>query len=130
MNLVKDFFSFAEAQDINKEDIFMQKGDQYTIVSFGEEAEHDVVYNITLVLYDNDSTVEIYIRKYIDTSNLLEVLEKTNKLNAEYLGVSFFVEDSIISTKAVCEVEGDIEIALRVMVKNMQIAATEFVNFK
>lgn len=130
MSLIDDFLKFAKEQEINQEDIFMEKGDNYTIASFGEQGEEDVVYNITLILYSNNSTVEIYIRKQIDSTNLFEILQETNRLNAEYMGISFFVENNIISTKSVCETEGNIEIALKLMVQNMQVAATEFVNFK
>lgn len=130
MSLIDDFLKFAKEQEINQEDIFMEKGDNYTIASFGEQGEEDVVYNITLILYSDNSTVEIYIRKQIDSTNLFEILQETNRLNAEYMGISFFVENNIISTKSVCETEGNIEIALKLMVQNMQVAATEFVNFK
>lgn len=130
MSLLNDFFKFAKEQGISEEDIYKEKGEGYTIVSFGEQGEEDVIYNISLILYDDNNTVEIYIRKQINVDDLFDVLKRTNNLNAEYMGVAFFVEDGIISTKSVCSTNGDIEIALKQMVQNMQIAASEFVNFR
>ena len=129
MSLLEDFLKFAKEQDISQEDIYKEKGMNYTIVSFGEQGEEDTIYNITLILYDDNNTVEIYIRKQINVDDLLDVLKRMNTLNAEYIGVAFFIEDGIISTKSVCYTNGNVEIALRQMVQNMQIAETEFVNF-
>lgn len=129
MSLVEDFLKFAEEQEINPNDIYKEKGESYTIVSFGEQTEVDNIYNIVLVLYDDNNTVEIYIRKQINTNNLFDLLQRTNALNAEYMGVSFIIENGVISTKSVCYVNGVLEVALRQMVMNMQIAAAEFVNF-
>lgn len=128
MSNYNNFLKFAEEQGININDMYKEKGDTYNIVSFGEETD-DGIYNVTLVIYNDDDMVEIYVRKAINTDNVLEVLSKTNNLNAEYMGVSFFVGDNVINLKSACSTHGDIEVALKKMVNNMQIAKETFTSF-
>lgn len=129
MNNYKNFLKFAEGQGININDIYKEKGDTYNIVSFGEET-NDGVYNVTLVIYNDDNVVEIYVRKAINTENVLDVLTKVNTLNEKYMGVNFFVRNNVINLKTACETLGDIEVALKKMVNSMQIAKKVFVSFK
>lgn len=82
-----------------------------------------------LVIYDDNDVVEIYVRKAINTENVLDVLSRVNNLNAEYMGVSFFVGDNVINLKSACSTSGDIEVALKKMVNNMQIAKETFISF-
>lgn len=129
MRLLQDFMDFAIEQGVNTEDIYQDSGENYEILSFGEQAEDETIYNVTLVFYEDENTVEIYIRKQIDDTNLFEVLQKINALNAEYIGISFFVDDNIISCKSVSYSNGNVENVIRQMVENMQVASAEFVKF-
>ena len=45
------------------------------------------------------------------------------------MGVSFFVGDNVINLKSACSTSGDIEVALKKMVNNMQIAKETFISF-
>ena len=128
MKNYNDFLKFAESQGININDIYKEKGDTYNIVSFGEETDNGA-FNVTLVIYDDDNVVEIYIRKPTNIENILDVFVKVNELNAEYMGVNFFVGDSVINLKSLCNTAGDIEVALKQMVNNMQIAKEVFAKF-
>lgn len=85
MSNYNNFLKFVEEQGINVDDMYKEKGDTYNIVSFGEETE-DGLYNVTLVIYDDNDVVEIYVRKAINTENVLDVLSRVNNLNAEYMG--------------------------------------------
>ena len=109
MRLVREFFKVLRNMGISEKDIYKEKGDCFTMVSFGEEGEVGIVYNIVLVFYDDNSQVEIYVRKVINSKNLLEILKKTNDLTAEYAGIAFFFNDGIVSTKSVCYPYGDIK---------------------
>lgn len=130
MNLFDQFLKFTEEQGINPDDIYKEQREDFSIVSFGEQGEPDAIYNITLVFYKDNDLVEISVRKLIDTEDMFDILKRVNELNADYMGVSFFVENSLISVKTVCNAKGDIEVVLKTMVQNMQIASTEFVKFK
>ena len=55
MSLLNQFYEYVESQGINKENIDEQKGDRFTLVSFGEEGEKGTIYNIAIVFYDDDA---------------------------------------------------------------------------
>ena len=130
MKLFNDFLKFSQEQGISLEDIYQEKGDEYSMVSFGEQGKEDVIYNVTLVFYNDDVSAEIYIRKQIDTEDLLSVLQQINRLNSEYSGMTFFLDDGILSLKSLCLADGDIETVLYQMVQNIEIAEIEFVEFQ
>ncbi len=130
MKLFNDFLKFTKEQGIALEDIYQEKGDEYSMVSFGEQGKEDVIYNVTLVFYNDDVSAEIYIRKQIDTEDLLSVLQQINRLNSEYSGMTFFLDDGILSLKSLCLADGDIETVLYQMVQNIEIAEIEFVEFQ
>ena len=123
MKLFNDFLKFTKEQGIALEDIYQEKGDEYSMVSFGEQGKEDVIYN-------DDVSAEIYIRKQIDTEDLLSVLQQINRLNSEYSGMTFFLDDGILSLKSLCLADGDIETVLYQMVQNIEIAEIEFVEFQ
>ena len=129
MKLAEGFMKFAEEQNIDANNIFTDKGEGYTIISFGEEGEPGIVYNVALILYDDDNQAEVYVRKSVNTSNMPEVLTKLNKLNNDYRGVSFFANDSLVNIKSYCEANGDIEVVLKQMLQTMRVASEEFSKF-
>jgi len=129
MNLVNDFMEFAKEQQLNEEDIFTEKAEGYTVISFGEEGEVGVIYNVALVLYDDNNTTEIYVRKAIEVQNLLDVLQKVNELNFEYRGINFFLRDGLVTGKSYVEAHGDIEVVLKQMLQTMRVASEEFSKF-
>ena len=99
LSLLNQFYEYVSAQGISKENIDEQKGDGFTLVSFGEEGEKGVIYNVAIVFYKDDS-VEVYIRKNISDYDEVKVLKAMNSLNAEYKGATFYVENSILSLKS------------------------------
>lgn len=130
MKLYNGFLKFLKDQGIDKEDIIMQHQDNYWIISMNEQGEENIDYNVLMILYDDDSLTEIYIRKEIDTSDILSILKETNRLTLNYLGVSFCLTDKYVSTKMVCQPKGNIEEVLKSLIINMDIAKKEFINFK
>jgi len=129
MKLVPRFMKFADEQQLNKEDIFTQKDEGYTLISFGEEGETDVVYNVMLILYDDNNVAEIIIRKVINTSDMFDVLKRGNELNFDYRGLTYFATEGIISVKTHVEAHGDIEVVLKQMLQTMRVASEEFSKF-
>lgn len=128
LSLLNQFYEYVSAQGISKENIDEQKGDRFTLVSFGEEGEKGVIYNVAIVFYKDDS-VEVYIRKNISDYDEVKVLKAMNSLNAEYKGATFYVENSILNLKSYIKTEGEIDVVLAEMVRNMRIAQSEFINF-
>lgn len=130
MSLLQDFIKVSKKQGINTEDLYQEKGNGFSIVSFGEEGEQNIIYNIALVFYDNDNDVELFIRKQIDDSDVVKVFNQVNNLNAEYRGMSFYLEDSIIVLKSYLQANENVENVLRQMVGCMQVATEEFSKIK
>lgn len=129
MELLNKFFDYAAQLGISKEDLYYEKGENLAVVTFGEEGEQGVLYNVGLVFYDDETKVEVYIRKLLHEYDLFDVLQKANSLNAEYCGVSFFVDDDMLTLKSCCKANGELAIVLKEMLQNMKIAKTEFKNF-
>lgn len=125
MKLLNDFYEYAKSLGIGKEHIYEEEGEGFTLVSFGEEGEPGVIYNIALVFYDND-TVEVYVRKQLKEFDTLNVLTQINEWNAEYCGVTFVLEDDMVMVKSYCDTKGDIQAALKEMVQDMQLAKRMF----
>ena len=82
MSLLNNFYEYIEQLGIKKDDLYSEKGDDFTVVTFGEEVEQGVLYNVGLVFYESEENVEVYIRKTIKDYDLFSVLKKINELNA------------------------------------------------
>lgn len=125
MTLLQQFYDYTEKEGFNKTDIYEEKDKEYTLLSFFEEGEKDVMYNVALVFYE-DENAEIYIRKSLGNYDLLDMLKRINELNSQYCGVTFLIADDMIVVKSYCKANGEIEILLREMVQDMKLAQKEF----
>ena len=130
MSLLQDFIKVSKEEGINADDLYQEQGEGFSIVSFGEMGEKDIIYNIAMVFYDNNDDVEVFIRKQINDDEIVKVFNQVNNLNAEYRGVTFYLEDKIIVLKSYVQVNGSIEIALKQLVGCMQIAQDVFPEIK
>lgn len=128
MNLVEAFYEYAEKLGVSKEDIIKEKGDGFTMLSFGEQGEPNVIYYVILLMYDDNDAVEIYIRKAIETEDELSTLQQLNRWNAEYCGMSFFKQENAVNVKIYCKTAGDLNVVLQYLVQGMDVAKTEFPN--
>lgn len=126
MSIYNQFLDFIKAQGVNSNDIFCKNFEDYKIVSFGEQVTENDIYNVSLIIYNDNEIVEIYIRKEIECNNLFELLKQINELNAEYRGISFFIENGTVTLKSLCHTNSSIETVLKQMVLNMQVATEEF----
>ena len=125
--MLNQFFEYVAQLGISKDELYCEKGENFTVVTFGEEGEKNVLYNVGLVFYDDNNFVELYIRKSISDYDLFEVLKNINELNAQYCGVTFLVDEDLLTIKSCCKAEGKLEIVLKEMLQNMQIAKSEFI---
>lgn len=125
MTLLQKFYEYTEKAGFNKTDIYEEKDKEYTLLSFFEAGEKDVMYNVALVFYE-DENAEIYIRKSLGNYDLLDMLKKINELNSQYCGVTFLVADDMIVVKSYCKANGEIDILLKEMVQDMKLAQKEF----
>ena len=130
MSLVDGFKKYMQQLGLDAEDLKEVKGDEYTILTFGQKGEKNLVYKILLVIYDNNDAVEIYIQRKATLINRYEVLSKLNDLNMKYFGITFYTEQGEIATKSFCRTGGEVEIAIAQMIQNLQTALTEFANFE
>lgn len=129
MKLLDQFYEYVKAQGIDTRNIDEQTGDGFTLVSFGEQGEKDTIYNIAIIFYE-DLSVEVYVRKYISQYDMLAMLKTLNDLNAEYKGATFFIENNILTLKSYIKTNGEISAVLAEMVRNMKLAQSEFSHIK
>lgn len=128
MTLLQKFYEYTEKAGFNKTDIYEEKDNEYTLLSFYESGEKDDIYNVALVFYDNQNA-EVYIRTSIQNYDILTTLSKINELNSQYCGVTFLLADNMIVIKSYCKAEGNLESLLKEMVQDMKLAKKEFKEF-
>lgn len=128
MNLVEAFYRYTEKLEINKENIHEEKGDGFTLLSFGEQGEPNIIYYVIMLMYDDNDAVEVYIRKNVEKDDELSVLQQLNRMNAEYCGMSFFKQENAVNVKIYCKTGGKLEVVLERLVQGMDVAKTEFPN--
>ena len=128
MNLVEAFYRYTEKLEINKENIHEEKGEGFTLLSFGEQGEPNIIYYVIMLMYDDNDAVEVYIRKNVEKDDELSVLQQLNRMNAEYCGMSFFKQENAVNVKIYCKTGGKLEVVLERLVQGMDVAKTEFPN--
>lgn len=128
MSLLEKFYDYTKKNGFDKSDIYEEKDQEYTLLSFFEKGKNDVLFNVALVFYEDDNA-EVYIRSAINNYDMLSVLEKINELNSKYCGVTFLIADDMLVVKSYCKANGELDILLREMVQNMKIAQKEFCCF-
>lgn len=128
MSLLEKFYDYTKKTGFDKSDIYEEKDQEYTLLSFFEKGKNDVLFNVALVFYEDDNA-EVYIRSAINNYDMLSVLEKINELNSKYCGVTFLIADDMLVVKSYCKANGELDILLREMVQNMKIAQKEFCCF-
>lgn len=128
MTLYEQFNSFIKDIGLDLDNIYHEKKEDYEIISFYEEVKNGQVFNVTLVIYNDQDTVEIYIRKQINTSDTLDLYKKINQMNIDYRDMSFFYEESYLVVKSQCTTNGNFEKVIEKMMVNIQVAEKEFEN--
>lgn len=126
MHLLKDFYNYVENHGMDRERIYEDQGEGMSLVSFSELGEENCVYNVALIFYDNDIDVEVYIRKELKKYNEYDLLKQLNELNANYRGITFFIDDKMLTVKSYCMVDGQLECVLKELAADMQVARKEF----
>lgn len=128
MSLIKDILKELESIGLDIDKAYKEKIDNGYIISFDEEIEKDVIYNIEIVIYDDLKLVEIRTRKAIDIK--IDTLQKLNELNMTYLGYSFFIENNnVLSIKSICHTDSSVAEVMKALVESTEIAKIEFNNF-
>lgn len=129
MKILDDFYAYVVSQEIDKNAIDEERGDGFVVVSFPERGEKDCIYIISIVFYENENDVEIYVRKPIKDFDELTLLRKLNTLNCNYTDadVTFFVDDNMLTVKSHLSSQGKLKNVLIKMISDVQLAQTEFV---
>lgn len=127
MKLLKDLLEELKKLGIEEENIHISKENGYTMIVLNEINE-GTRYNIMFAVVDDNDRVEIYVRKRIKVET--DTLEKVNDLNANYSGVTFFVDrPDILSVKTLCFTGGDIKCVMVNMLSCLNAAKEEFTRF-
>ena len=129
MNLYAQFDYFVRENGLDPAAVAHQKADGYEMVTFTEEWEEGKPLQVSLVLYDDQNTVEIYTRRPVEESDTLDVYRKVNRLNAQYRGLTFFTEEGSLILKTECATLGNLDIALSQMLRDLQLATQLFEDF-
>lgn len=127
MSLIKDLHKELNNLGVFEESIYESKEDGYTMVVFNE-IDEGTRYNIMFAVMSDNNRVEVYVRKRIKVES--DTLEKVNDLNANYSGITFFVDrPDILSVKTLCFTDGDIKVAMVNMLSCLNTATEEFIRF-
>ena len=131
MDLKEQFYQYLLSQGLTDRDIYTERNNGFTLISFNRPGDNKCLYNIAVLLYDDNIMTEILVRKEIDVNNVLPVLKALNFLNADYRGVSFFIVDGcLLTVKSYCEPAGKVSAVVDNMLNTMKVAYAEFPEFK
>lgn len=132
MTLYEQFMTYTKENGIDMSDVFHQKEEDFEMVAFGEKvsADNGIVYSIVFVFYDKIDVAEIYIRKQIKIKDELSVLKKINEYNCTYRGLTFFIDQELLTAKSFCVTGGDVRVALKMMAKDMKVVQDLFKDFE
>lgn len=97
------------------------------VFSFGQESDEQMNYNVMLILYDDNKSADIWVRKPITNSN---ILNKLNDLNMDYRFYTFVATDDTIVLKGSVNTNSDINVVLKEWLQIQRIANVEFKKFK
>ncbi|MDF2881259.1 MAG: hypothetical protein K0R54_1816 [Clostridiaceae bacterium] len=132
VGLLEQFIEFAKKEGYKESGFKITKNNTQKIISFGELIDRETVYDIAICFHNEDNTVEVYVMKSIQEAedDLFSTLKKTNELTADYIGVSFHIEDGkAIFLKSYCKTS-NLEVVLKQMAQTVAIAKKEFIKFK
>ena len=127
MTLVEGFLDFCEKQGINKNEIYSYRMDDATALSFAEESDEGINYNIMLILYDDNKSADIWVRKPITNA---KILSKLNTLNMNYRFYTFAATKDTLILKGSVNTNSDINVVIKEWLQIQRIANVEFKNFQ
>lgn len=127
MTLVEGFIDFCKQQDIKKSDVQTYRMEDATVFSFAEQSDEQVNYNVLLILYDDNKSADIWVRKPITNAN---ILHKLNDLNMDYRFYTFVSTDDTLVLKGSVNTNSDINVVLKEWLQIQRIAKKEFKNFQ
>jgi hypothetical protein len=127
MTLVEGFIDFCKKQGIKKSDVQTYRMEDAAVFSFGQESDEQMNYNVMLILYDDNKSADIWVRKPITNSN---ILNKLNDLNMDYRFYTFVATDDTIVLKGSVNTNSDINVVLKEWLQIQRIANVEFKKFK
>lgn len=125
MSCYEQFLNVLEKSMDHPEYLIKDEDEGYRLLSFGEPMD-DEVLNITLIFYDDDRLVEIFVRRLlIDLPDRLTLLESLNKKNYTYRGMSFFSNDRTVGIKTLYHVTAQVEDLMQELITIVQVAKQE-----
>lgn len=95
MNLKEDYINKLNSINIDTTRISIKDFDNFSIVSFSDELENELL-NIAVTFFKDDPDYEIIIRRKVNVTNRIQTLEKINAYNIRYSGVAFYLESEEI----------------------------------
>ena len=97
MKLIDQFYKYIDVPRKNRKSTSEKVEDDYIIVSF---IENETKYKISLVFYNNDIDVEIYIQAELNNYyDELATFKKLNRLNCDY-DYKFIIDENHIIVKS------------------------------
>ena len=97
MKLIDQFYKYIDVPRKNRKSTSEKVEDDYIIVSF---IENETKYKISLVFYNNDIDVEIYIQAELNNYyDELDKIKKLNRLNCDY-DYKFIIDENHIIVKS------------------------------
>jgi hypothetical protein len=127
MTLVNGFKDFCNKVGINLNEVYEARMENATIFSFAETSDENMNYNVMLILYDDNKSADVWVRKPITNLN---ILEKLNDLNLDYGIYTFAVSEDTLISKCSVDTNSDINVVLKKMMDMLKVARKEFKKFK
>lgn len=91
MNLKDEYLNKLKSIEIDTTNIAIQDYEKFSIVSFSDEVEGELL-NISVTFFVDDLDYEIIIRRKVEVIDRGQSLEKINAYNTKYSGVAFYLE--------------------------------------
>ena len=128
MNLFEKFLDLTNEIGIERDDLVIldEDNENFKLVTFGEKIDDSIIYNVALVFYDDDDSVEIYVRKPIENYDELTLLRNINEQNASFSGISFYVEENLLNAQSVCRSNNNPVTVIQQLVQTMETAKEVF----
>ena len=117
-----------QAYNASDENFVLDENAECHALSFADIDQYGNIYQVTVVISNNEEIAEVYVRKNVNTDDIFELLKLANELNIMYRGVTFLVDNDLIISKTMCEIHGNIDRVIENMFTNINSAHEEFGN--
>lgn len=127
--MLERFYEFLEHIGVSQTDVYTQKENDTTLVSFAQVTDSETNLIVSLVFYDESERVEIYVATESEDAESLTILQKLNQLNMAYSGIVFFASEDSVALKIFLEGNFELDDLIAKVMLAISVADNELQNF-